>query len=150
MAPSLALTPRGIASAVGSSAATMTTLLVIDDNAFARDVLQTILEKRGYAVLLAESGEAGLTLAETRHVDAAIVDVFMPGMDGFAACGNLQAIARPRGRRLPVWLITGSYSADVEARGFEAGALDVLRKPINFPDLFRRLEEECGKGVPIG
>lgn len=126
----------------------MTTLLVVDDNAFARDVLQTVLQKRGYAVLVAESGEAGLTLAETQNVDAAIVDIFMPGMDGFATCGNLQAVARPRGRRLPVWLITGNYSAEAAARGVEAGALDVLRKPVNFPDLFRRVEEECGKGTP--
>jgi CheY-like chemotaxis protein len=123
----------------------MPTLLVIDDNEFAREVLKTTLEKCGYAVLVASGGEEGLRLAESQPVDAAIVDIYMPGMDGFVACGNLQALARERDRPLPVWLITGSYSAEAAARGIEVGALDVLRKPVNFADLCRRIEGQCGK-----
>ncbi|HUR56980.1 MAG TPA: response regulator [Opitutaceae bacterium] len=128
----------------------MPTLLVIDDNEFAREVLKTTLERRGYVVLVAAGGEEGLTLAERTPIDGAVVDIYMPGMDGFAACGNLQALARERARRLPVWLITGSYSPETAARGVDVGAIEVLRKPLNFPDLFRRVEEECGKGVKAG
>lgn len=142
------LTSRPNGGAVASAPCRMPTLLVIDDNGFVRDVIQAALQGRGYAVLVAEGGEAGLALAETNHVDAAIVDVYMPGMDGFATCGNLQALTRASGHRLPVWLITGSHSTEVAARGVEAGALEVLRKPLNFGDLFRRIEEQCGKGVP--
>ena len=122
----------------------MPTLLVIDDNEFAREVLKTTLEKRGYKVVVASGGEEGLRLAESQPVDGAIVDIYMPGMDGFVACGNLQALGQERHQRLPVWLITGSYSAEAAARGTESGALHTLRKPINFPDLFRRMEEEFG------
>lgn len=141
------MTSGAIAGAV-AQLRRMPTLLVIDDNGFARDVICTALQGRGYAVLVAEGGEAGLGLAETNDVDGAIVDVYMPGMDGFVTSGNLQALARSRGRPLPVWLITGSHSAEVDARGADAGALVVLRKPLNFADLFRRIAEQCGEGAP--
>lgn len=120
----------------------MRTLLIIDDNPSVRDTLAIVLGASGYHVVTADTGEAGLDLARQQPIDGAIVDIRMVGLDGVKVCRELQAQAQVVGRRLPVWLMTGAYSAEVAAMGKEAGAVAVLRKPFDLPSLCQELESQ--------
>jgi DNA-binding response OmpR family regulator len=64
------------------------------------------------------------------------------GLDGVVVCRELQAIAQATSRKIPVWLITGAYSAEVAALGKEAGAVAVLRKPFDLSSLSHDLEAQ--------
>lgn len=124
----------------------MRTLLVIDDNKSVRESLRFLFMRRGYDVLVAESGPEGLALAGQHLVDGAMIDVNMPGMNGIEVCRALREHAAARGRDLPVWMMTGARTPDVVKRAAEAGALVLLGKPFDFSDLFRRFEERFGLG----
>ncbi len=126
----------------------MRTLLVIDDNASVRDSLRFLFLRRGYDVRVAENGAEGLAIAGGQVIDAAIVDVNMPGMNGIDVCRALREQATAAGRSIPVWIMTGARTPDVERRAAEAGALAVLGKPFDFADLFRQFDEKLGRLTP--
>lgn len=117
------------------------TLLIVDDERSVRETLRLLLERRGYRVLVAESGPSGIALAASERVDGAMVDVHMLGMDGVVVCRELRAQAAAAGRDLPVWLMSGARSSDVIKAGTEAGAAAVLGKPFNLAQLFAMLGE---------
>lgn len=120
------------------------TILVIDDDPSVREVMRLLLEHRGYEVLVAESGPAGLALAEERNVDGALIDVHMAGMNGIEVCRALREKAAMAGRRLPVWIMTGARTAQIVKAAAEAGALVVLSKPFSHAELYQRIEAELG------
>lgn len=129
---------------------TMRTLLVIDDNKSVREALRFLFLRRGYSVLLAENGPEGIALAGTQPVDGALIDVNMPGMNGVDVCRTLKTNALAAGRDLPVWMMTGARSPEVEKLALAAGALVLLAKPFDFADLFRRFEAQFGDAAPRG
>jgi CheY-like chemotaxis protein len=116
------------------------TLLIVDDERSVRETLRLLLERRGYQVLVAENGPAGVALAAGQPIDGAMVDVHMFGMDGVAVCRALRAQAAGAGRDLAVWLMSGARSAEVIEAGTQAGACAVLGKPFNLPQLYEMLE----------
>jgi DNA-binding response OmpR family regulator len=120
------------------------TLLIIDDNKSVRDSLRLFLERRGYTVLVASSGIEALMLAAAHAIDAAIIDVNMPGMNGLAVCRTLRTRASEAGWNLPVWMMTGARTPELERAALESGALMVLTKPFDYADLFRRFDEQLG------
>lgn len=120
------------------------TLLVIDDNKSVRESLRFLFERRGYTVLVAESGRQGIALAAQHPVDAALVDVNMPGMNGIDASRALLAQAADKGRPLGVWVMTGARTPELNKLALEAGALALLGKPFDIADLFRRFDERLG------
>lgn len=122
----------------------MPTLLVIDDNGSVRDSLRFLFVRRGYEVLVAEHGMEGLALAGQHRVDAAIVDVNMPGMNGVDVCRSLHELAASAGRPVAVWIMTGARTPELEKRAREAGAIAVLGKPFDFAELFREMDEKLG------
>lgn len=126
----------------------MPTLLIIDDNESVRESLKHVFSRHGYTVVVAESGETGLGLYVKGGIDAALIDINMPGINGVETCRLLQIEARASGREIPVWLMTGAIGSLIEGRGIEAGALAVLHKPFNIPefvrDLNRRMKIENG------
>lgn len=124
------------------------TLMVIDDNKSVRESLRFLLARRGYAVLDAADGPAALALAAQHPIDGALVDVNMPGMNGVAVCRALHEHAAANGRRIAVWLMTGARTAEIARAAAEAGALVLLQKPFDIPDLMRRIEEEIGPPPP--
>ena len=126
----------------------MRTLLVIDDNQSVRESLRFLLLRRGYEVLVAENGAAGIALAGQHQVDAAMVDVNMPGMNGVDVCKALREQATAAGRTICVWMMTGARTPDVTKRALEAGALALLGKPFDFTDLFRQFDEKLGPPAP--
>ena len=126
----------------------MRTLLVIDDNASVRESLRFLFLRRGYEVLLAENGVEGLALATQHQVDAAMVDVNMPGVNGIEVCRALREKAAATGRNIAVWMMTGARTPDVTKRALEAGALALLGKPFDFAELFKHIDEQLGVVPP--
>jgi diguanylate cyclase (GGDEF)-like protein len=104
------------------------TVLVIDDSRTVRRLLGNILGKH-YRVLLAENGEEGLVLATEEGPDLILLDVLMPGLDGFAVCSRLKGDSRTRD--IPVLFLTALSGAVDEMRALEAGAIDFIPKPIS-------------------
>jgi CheY-like chemotaxis protein len=124
------------------------TLLVIDDNKSVRDSLRFLLMRRGYTVLLAENGPEGIALAAQGQATGALVDVNMPGMNGIDVCRVLKEQAAANQRSLAVWVMTGARTPELLRLATEAGALALLGKPFDFPDLYQRFDEALGKQEP--
>lgn len=125
------------------------TLLVIDDNLSVRESLRFLLLRRGYNVHVADGGPAALALAREHPIDGAMIDVQMPGMNGFEVCEALREHAETSGRRLAVWMMTGGRSPELMKRTIEVGALTLLGKPFDFSDLYRRFDEQFGPVEPV-
>jgi DNA-binding response OmpR family regulator len=121
------------------------TFLVIDDNESVRESLKFLLLRRGYAVLVAEDGYEALRIASVNPIDAAMVDVNMPGMNGIEVCRALRERAASAGRDIAIWMMTGGRSPELVKMAREAGALDLLGKPFDLPSLYRRFEEQFAK-----
>ena len=100
-------------------------VLVIDDEEIMREILQTLLEREGYAVRIAASGQDGLDLARALPFDAVIVDVMMPGIDGLQVLEEL----KKQDDNLPVLMITAFASMDTAIKAMKLGAFDYITKP---------------------
>ncbi len=115
-----------------------TLVLVIDDEPTQRMLSREALEQRGYRVEEADSGEAGLELAREFKPDLILLDVMMPGMDGFEVCRRIRI--DPDLHRTPVVIVTALEDLDSIEIGFKAGATDFIAKPIVWPLLGYRLQ----------
>ncbi|MDO8677403.1 MAG: sigma-54 dependent transcriptional regulator, partial [Acidobacteriota bacterium] len=100
-------------------------VLVIDDEEIMRDILGTLLEREGYSVRLAGSGQEGLDLAKSLPFDAVIVDVMMPGIDGLQVLDEL----KKHDDDLPVLMITAYASMESAIAAMKKGAFDYITKP---------------------
>ena len=112
-------------------------IVVIDDNANDLQVTRRFLERHGYVVSAATSGEDGLQLAASVMPDALIVDYRMPGMDGFEVTRRIKA--DPQLHTIPVLLLTGADSASYVVEGLGAGADDFVTKGSDTEILLARL-----------
>jgi putative two-component system response regulator len=112
-------------------------ILVADDEAASRSGLELLLRRRGYEVLGVEDGHAALAECARFRPDLVLLDVVMPGLDGFSVCGRLKAGAETR--LTPVVLITGHSATEDRIRGIEAGADDFLGKPLDPSELLARV-----------
>jgi two-component system sensor histidine kinase/response regulator len=113
-------------------------ILIIDDQEDNLALLETVLLPQGFRVLTADSGAKGLALAKARKPDLILLDLAMPGMDGFAVLEALKS--DPLTRLTPVIVLTANYrEAAMVQRGFELGATEYLTKPIKMDELLVRL-----------
>ncbi len=112
-------------------------ILVVDDIATNRLILQAKLSSAYFEVLLAENGEQALDIATNEMPDMVLLDVMMPGIDGYAVCSRLKR--NPDTAHIPVIMITAANEQSERVRGFQAGADDFLNKPINDMTLFTRV-----------
>ncbi len=111
-------------------------ILIVEDN---RDILANLadfLELKGYTVDCAQDGVSGLHLAASQPYDLAILDVMLPGMDGFTLCQRL----RESRNNLPVIMLTARDTLDDRLQGFSSGADDYLVKPFELSELAARVE----------
>jgi putative two-component system response regulator len=110
---------------------------VVDDIAGNVSLLRSLLERDGYAVSIASSGGEALAAAAGAPPDLVLLDVMMPGIDGFETCRRLKAL--PRMRLVPVVLVTALHQSTDRITGIDAGADDFLTKPFNPHELSARV-----------
>ena len=103
--------------------------LVVDDDGFVRMVVRQTLEQSGLEVCEAASGAQALELFTTSRPDIVVLDVMMPGLDGFATCAKLRGSVG--GSRVPILIMTGLDDAESIAHAYEQGATDFIMKPLN-------------------
>ncbi|MFQ3632083.1 response regulator [Roseiflexus sp.] len=113
------------------------TILVVDDYPANLGVLFTGLKHAGYRVLLNERGDVALQTAVEVLPDLIVLDVMMPGVDGFETCRRLKA--DPRTKDIPVILMTALTDPVDEVVGLQAGAVDYITKPINVAVVLARI-----------
>ncbi|MEO6246191.1 MAG: response regulator [Opitutaceae bacterium] len=124
----------------------MRTMLVVDDEKTVRDSLRFLLEREGYKVLVARDGIEAITMAAQQPVDAAMVDVHMPVMNGIEICRALHAQAKQAGRTVAVWMMSGARTAQAIRASTEAGAMDLLGKPFDYKLLLQRFDAHFAAG----
>lgn len=113
------------------------TILMVDDNLGNIRLLVDMLTSRGYNVQQATSGQEALTLVQQQLPDIILLDIFMPGMDGYQVCSQLKADARTRD--IPVIFISALADVDDIVRGFDAGGVDYITKPFKFKEVLARV-----------
>jgi DNA-binding NtrC family response regulator len=113
-------------------------ILIIDDTPANIDLLTSALEPRGYEILAAPGGEAGLKIAAKALPDLILLDVVMPGRDGFAICRELKADEATRD--IPVLFITAKQETAAVVNGFRVGAVDYILKPFQPDEVVGRVE----------
>ncbi|MCG5534756.1 response regulator [Ectothiorhodospira mobilis] len=121
----------------------MSRILVVDDSPTEVHVLKTLLERHGHEVLTATSGEEGLAQARSGQPDVILMDVVMPGLNGFQATRQLaqdEATAA-----IPVIVVTTKDQETDRVWALRQGARDYIVKPVSEPDLLARLGDVLGR-----
>lgn len=112
-------------------------ILIVDDDPGARETLEALLHREPVQLLFAENGYRALELIEQYDPDVILLDVMMPGMDGFAVCAAVRA--NPQTATTPILLITALDDRPARLRGLDVGADDFLTKPVDRAELRARL-----------
>jgi len=123
-------------------------ILVIEDEAPLRELLQYNLEKEGYSVLPADTGEKGVELARAEKPDLVILDLMLPKIDGLEVCRLLKGARETRS--IPILMLTAKSSELDQVVGLEVGASDYLAKPFSVKILLARLKNVLRSHEVIG
>ena len=118
------------------------TILVVDDQAANVRVVGTLLGRKGYTVIPAHSGLEAVAAAEQQTPDLILLDMMMPGMDGFELLAALREI--PGLHKVPVVFLTAAQDRDLLLRAFDAGAVDYVTKPFMPEELLARVDAHIG------
>jgi two-component system, cell cycle response regulator DivK len=116
----------------------MTTILILEDNEMNRDMLSRRLVRKGYEVLIATDGKAGVDLARTASPDLILMDMSLPLVDGWEATRRMKADDVLR--RIPVIALTAHAMANDRDKAIEAGCDDYDTKPIELPRLLAKID----------
>ena len=122
----------------------MAKILLVEDNEMNRDMLSRRLQKKGYDVVMAVDGGAGLAMARSEAPDLILMDMSLPVMDGWTATQEIKKDAATR--PIPVIALTAHAMASDRDRALEAGCDDYDTKPIELPRLLGKIEALLGKG----
>jgi DNA-binding response OmpR family regulator len=114
------------------------TILVVDDDSDTLTLIGLTLQRRGFEVVKAQSGQQALSLLAHDRPDLVILDVMMPQMDGYEVCREIKA--DPRTADLPVIMLTAKAQTQSQLEGFRAGAIDYITKPVHPQDLMARIQ----------
>ncbi len=113
-------------------------ILIVDDTPANLSVLFDLLGHAGYKVLIAEDGERALELAKNQPPDLILLDILMPGMDGFATCEALKA--NHRTQAIPVIFMSALSETEKKLSGFQLGAVDYITKPFRNEEVLARID----------
>ncbi len=113
----------------------MATILIVEDEFDIRELLEAYLTNEGYKVIAAEDGEEALELFHDGHPDLVLLDLLLPGLDGFQVCRAIREESD-----LPVIMLTALGSEQSELKGFDLRVDDYIAKPFSMPVLLRRVE----------
>ena len=116
------------------------TVMVVDDVAANLQVMASELERGGYSVVVAQGGEEAIERAALVHPDLILLDVLMPGIDGFETCRRLKESAATRD--IPVIFMTALSDTPQKLAGFEAGAVDYVTKPLDGTEVLARVRTQ--------
>ena len=111
-------------------------ILVVEDDTNARKLMKAVLERAEYSVFTAESGEGALALLDTQHVDLIVLDIMMPGMDGYALTTEL----RQSGSVIPILMVTAKQLPADKKKGFLVGTDDYMTKPVDTEEMLLRIK----------
>lgn len=111
-------------------------VLIVDDEKAIVDILRFNLERSGYEPLFAYDGPTGLAMAREKKPDLILLDVMLPGMDGFMVCSAL----RSEGDNVPIIMITAREEENDKVFGLEMGADDYITKPFSMRELMARVK----------
>ncbi|MBP7228758.1 MAG: response regulator transcription factor [Longilinea sp.] len=127
----------------------MTTILIIDDDATLRRFLSDYFKQEGLTTLSAANGPEGLRMAYQQHPDLVLLDVMMPGMDGWEVCARLREMSD-----VPIIFLTAKNTEADKLRGFRLGVDDFVTKPFSFAELGARIQAVLhrvqARGAPPG
>src|SRR5260370_11490285 len=118
-------------------------ILVVEDEPAMAESLTWGLEQDGYVVVVAATGETGLWLAEEAAPDVIILDVMLPGLNGYQVCERL----RQKGVWTPILMLTAMDDDLDQAEGLDIGADDYLTKPFSYPVLLAHLRALTRRGL---
>jgi len=113
-------------------------ILIIDDDPIATRLMEYTLKQCGYKVLAAQSGQEGMSMAQKEEPDLIILNVMLPGIDGFEVCHRLRS--GPQTAHLPILILSGKAQQEDIATGFKMGADDYLTKPAAPSEIISRVE----------
>ena len=111
-------------------------ILVVEDDTNARKLMKAVLERAEYSVYTAVNGEDAMRVLDAQHVDLIILDIMMPGMDGYALTGELRAA----GNSLPILMVTAKQLAADKKKGFLVGTDDYMTKPVDTEEMLLRIK----------
>jgi len=114
------------------------TILVVDDTPTNLQVLFDLLSEQSYRVAIAKNGETALQRLETFQPNLILLDVMMPGIDGFETCQRLKA--NPNTRDIPVIFMTALSDSVDKVKGLRLGAVDYITKPIQHEEVLARIQ----------
>jgi putative two-component system response regulator len=115
----------------------LTSVLIVDDMESNLDLLETIFHKAGFKVYKALNGEVAIEIFKKEDIDIAILDVMMPGIDGFQLCSMLKSMAGKR--YIPIILLTALSDKKSRITGLECGADDFISKPFDSTELITKI-----------
>ena len=114
------------------------TILIVDEMPSNLGIAVHLLEGHGYRVAIAQDGEEGLQRALILRPDLILLDVMMPGADGFEICRRLKALEVTR--NIPVIFMTALASTEHKVKGFAVGGVDYLTKPLQIEEVIARVD----------
>jgi DNA-binding response OmpR family regulator len=120
------------------------TILVVDDNRDNVEILSTFLESRGYRVSSAEDGKSALAKLEEVNPDLVLLDVMMPGMDGWQVCRTIKR--HPEYGSTRVVMVTAKGGFEDKFEGMRCGADDYIVKPVDLAELAAKVERNLEAG----
>ena len=115
-------------------------VLWIDDNASLRKLAQRALTKTGFDCVTAKSGEEALSMMANVEPDLILLDIEMPGMNGFETCIAIQSVRKQSGQdKVPILMVSGHDDLEFLDQAYDLGVIDIVLKPINWKLLVHRI-----------
>ncbi len=111
-------------------------ILVVDDDKNTRLLMRAVLEAEHFTVFTAESGEDALSVLDQEHIDLVILDIMMPGMDGYTFTETLRSVQN----NLPILMVSAKQLASDRKKGFQAGIDDYMTKPVDMEEMVLRIK----------